>query len=70
MVVGVILCSADSSASSLTQGSLTHPRRPWTHSHVIYFAAMAIESGSEWVTADRDFGRFPGLKWQLIDLRD
>lgn len=28
-----------------------------------YFAAMAIESGCEWITTDRDFGRFPGLKW-------
>lgn len=35
-----------------------------------YLAALAIESGSEWVTADRDFGRFPGLQWQLLDLRD
>ena len=26
--------------------------------------AMAIESGCEWITADRDFGRFPGLKWR------
>jgi uncharacterized protein len=29
-----------------------------------YFAAMAIESGCEWITADRDFSRFPGLKWR------
>ncbi len=28
-----------------------------------YLAALAIESGSEWVTADRGFARFPGLKW-------
>ncbi len=28
-----------------------------------YLAALAIESGSEWVTTDRDFSRFPGLKW-------
>jgi toxin-antitoxin system PIN domain toxin len=27
-----------------------------------YLAAMAIESGSEWVTTDRDFSRFKGLK--------
>jgi toxin-antitoxin system PIN domain toxin len=26
-----------------------------------YLAAIAIESGCEWVTTDRDFGRFPGL---------
>jgi uncharacterized protein len=28
-----------------------------------YLAALAIESGSEWITTDRDFSRFPGLKW-------
>jgi toxin-antitoxin system PIN domain toxin len=26
-----------------------------------YFAALAIESGSEWITTDRDYARFPGL---------
>lgn len=33
-----------------------------------YLAALAIESGCEWVTADRDYGRFPDLRWTLIDL--
>ncbi len=28
-----------------------------------YLAAMAIESGCEWMTTDRDFSRFPGLRW-------
>jgi toxin-antitoxin system PIN domain toxin len=28
-----------------------------------YLAALAIESGSELLTADRGFGRFPGLRW-------
>jgi toxin-antitoxin system PIN domain toxin len=28
-----------------------------------YLAALAIESGSEWITTDRDFSRFPDLKW-------
>jgi len=28
-----------------------------------YHAALAIETGSEWVTTDRDFSRFSGLKW-------
>lgn len=27
-----------------------------------YLAALAIESGSEWITTDRDFARFPGLR--------
>jgi toxin-antitoxin system PIN domain toxin len=29
-----------------------------------YFAALAIESGSEWVSMDRDFSKFPGLRWR------
>jgi uncharacterized protein len=29
-----------------------------------YLAAMAIESGCEWITTDRDFSRFPGLRWR------
>ncbi len=28
-----------------------------------YLAALAIESGSDWITTDGDFSRFPGLKW-------
>lgn len=27
-----------------------------------YLAALAIESGSDWVTTDRDYHRFPGLR--------
>lgn len=29
-----------------------------------YLAALAIESGSEWITTDRDFARFPDLRWR------
>lgn len=29
-----------------------------------YLAALAIESGCEWVTTDGDFSRFPGLRWR------
>jgi uncharacterized protein len=29
-----------------------------------YLAALAIESGCEWITTDRDYSRFPGLKWR------
>ena len=29
-----------------------------------YFAALAIETGSEWITADHGFSRFPGLRWR------
>ena len=30
-----------------------------------WFAALAIEWGCEWITLDRDYARFPGLKWSL-----
>lgn len=29
-----------------------------------YYAAMAIEWGCEWITTDRDFSRFKGLRWR------
>lgn len=29
-----------------------------------YHAALAIEQGCEWITADADFARFPGLRWR------
>jgi uncharacterized protein len=30
-----------------------------------WLAALAIESGCEWITFDRDFARFPGLRWRI-----
>lgn len=30
-----------------------------------WFAALAIEHGCEWITFDRNFARFPGLKWRV-----
>lgn len=30
-----------------------------------WFAALAIEQGCDWITLDRDFARFPGLKWRV-----
>jgi toxin-antitoxin system PIN domain toxin len=30
-----------------------------------WFAALAIEWGCEWITMNRDFARFPGLKWSV-----
>ena len=30
-----------------------------------WFAALAIESGCEWITLDRDFARFPDLCWSV-----
>jgi hypothetical protein len=29
-----------------------------------YLAALAIESATEWITTDRDYARFPGLRWR------
>jgi toxin-antitoxin system PIN domain toxin len=29
-----------------------------------YLAALAIETGAEFITADRDFSRFQGLRWR------
>jgi len=29
-----------------------------------YLAALAIESGSDWVSTDSDYARFPGLRWR------
>ena len=30
-----------------------------------WLAALAIESGSQWITLDRDFARFQGLDWRV-----
>jgi uncharacterized protein len=32
-----------------------------------WFAALAIESGCEWITLDRDYARFPDLDWRVPD---
>ncbi|MDP6350680.1 MAG: type II toxin-antitoxin system VapC family toxin [Alphaproteobacteria bacterium] len=29
-----------------------------------FLAALAIENGCEWITTDRGFSRFPGLRWR------
>ncbi len=31
-----------------------------------YLAAFALDLDAEFVTADRDFGKFPGLRWRLL----
>jgi hypothetical protein len=33
-----------------------------------WYAALAIEWGCEWVTMDRAFARFPGLRWSVPGL--
>jgi toxin-antitoxin system PIN domain toxin len=35
-----------------------------------WFAALAIEWGCKWITFDRDFARFAGLKWQRLTLTE
>lgn len=30
-----------------------------------WFAALAIEWDCEWITFDRDYARFPGLRWRI-----
>ena len=30
-----------------------------------WFATLAIEAGCEWITLDRDYAWFKGLKWRL-----
>jgi len=30
-----------------------------------YHAALAIENSATWITTDRSFARFPGLRWRL-----
>jgi toxin-antitoxin system PIN domain toxin len=30
-----------------------------------WFAALAMESGCEWTTLDRDYARFSGLRWRV-----
>jgi toxin-antitoxin system PIN domain toxin len=29
-----------------------------------YHAALALETGTEWITTDRDYARFPGLRFR------
>lgn len=31
-----------------------------------YLAALALENGATWVTSDRGFARFPGLRWRTM----
>lgn len=35
-----------------------------------WLAALAMESGCEWITTDRDYARFPGLSWREPPIRD
>lgn len=39
-----------------------HARARGNLVHDAYLAALAIETGSEWITTDGDYRRFPGLR--------
>lgn len=44
-------------------------RRTGTEANLVndaYLAAFALDLDAEWVTADRDFARFPGLRWRRL----
>lgn len=45
--------------ASLCSGGIKGPRVTDA-----WFAALAIEHGCEWITLDRDFARFTGLRWR------
>jgi uncharacterized protein len=30
----------------------------------LWHAALAIESGCQWITTDRDYRKIPGLRWR------
>ena len=30
----------------------------------VYLAAIAVENGGDFVSSDRVFGRYPGLRWR------
>lgn len=32
-----------------------------------WLAALAIEHGCEWITADRDYAKFPGLRSRSVE---
>jgi predicted nucleic acid-binding protein len=34
-----------------------------------WYAALAIEWGCEWVTFDRDYARFAGLRWRAPEAK-
>ncbi len=47
------LCKAANASGNLVQDA--------------WLAALAIEHGCEWITADSDYAKFPGLHWRSID---
>ncbi len=68
----VILCDVKVLISAHKEGADRHDEyRAWLEAGIrgnlvpdAYLAALAIESGSEWITTDRGFARYPGLRFQ------
>ena len=53
----------------LTEQGLTFERSDYINRFMglstdAYHAALAIEHGAEWITTDRDYARFTGLRWR------
>ena len=68
---GVATDVASDGASRTRTPALGNLRRPRRTSRVPrrsrlgrHHAALAIERGCEWITTDRDYARFPGLRWR------
>jgi predicted nucleic acid-binding protein len=58
----VILADVNVLIYAHREDAADHPTfREWLESMM---AALAIESGSEWITTDRDYARFAGLRWR------
>ena len=49
---------------SVFEGLCTKAKASGNLAQDAWFAALAIESGCEWITTDRDYARFPGLAWR------
>ena len=61
-----LIVRSSSPASVIGTSSGASASRPSTQGSRVadaWFAALAIEWGCEWVTMDRDYARFPGLRW-------
>jgi len=43
----------------------THANATGNLTQDAWYAALAIEAGCEWITTDRDFARFKGLRWRV-----
>ncbi len=49
---------------SIFEDLCTHAKAKGNLVQDVWFAALAIEAGCEWVTLDRDYAKFKGLRWR------